>query len=395
MTDRVEPHSEDENVPIDAEFEPAPRPNRIRASGHPKLLVGFFITLVSLVGLGFAAVYFGLVPGLNGSSDKLDALRTEISDLRSGFEQANAEREALTSQLAQSNTDLAEQTQTLQALNSRNDVALRAIANIETRLDDLQTSLTKLQATPRIDPGTGETVITRPDQQTLDRIDAIERAITQFPSESTATQADTLSLSEDIATLRMEIDALTLRTADTPAPMDPQLDPIATPETASIDAALALSAIEAAARRGQAFQIGYEQLANAIPGDPSLPKLAPLSRTGAPTLAQLKSEFPSLATRALDAEARAIGGSTGWMRAIFGDGVTVRQAGQDNAADPLEQAERHLADDNLKAAVDEIETLAPGVQSVFTDWLDNAHQRLSLEEALEALRLTMIAKDLP
>ena len=83
------------------------------------------------------------------------------------------------------------------------------------------------------------------------------------------------------------------------------------------------------------------------------------------------------------------------MRSIFGDGVTVRREGETVLKDELEDAVKHLQAGDLDRTITQIEALDPAVQTVFTDWLDNARKRQMLEDTLEALRLTMISKDRP
>jgi len=162
-----------------------------------------------------------------------------------------------------------------------------------------------------------------------------------------------------------------------------------------------LSAIEAAARRGRPFQSGYRRMLAAMPDEPTVRALAPLAATGAPTFSDLREQFPPLRHQALDAEASAAGGRTSWMRSVFGDGIIVRREGEASAVTVLEAADAALARGDLSTAIaqidrlSKIDRLSTNIQPVFTDWLDNARHRQSLEDALEALRLTMIAKDRP
>lgn len=395
MTDTIDPHSDD-NAPIDAEFEPAPR-NASGKKGGFRLgwLPILVLSLIFLSAIGFAAASAGLIPGLNKRATAITTLEADITDLKTSLEQANADRASLTTKLQTATTAASTQARTLHALSDRTDAAFRSIAAIETSLDEIKVLIANQPTGPVTDPDTGEPATLTIDPQILTRLDTLERAMTSFQPDTAPPTGDTLTLSEDLAAMRAEIDALNLRLETPTEPQPAPVDVIAPPETSWADAALALSAIEAAARRGQPFQIGYQQLANAMPNDARLRTLAPIAATGAATLANLQSQFPDLSRRALDAEARSIGGSAGWMRAIFGDGVTVLRSEQDNAADTLNKANVHLANNNLRAAIGQLETLDPAVQSVFTDWLDNARNRQSLEDALQALRLTMIAKDRP
>ena len=64
-------------------------------------------------------------------------------------------------------------------------------------------------------------------------------------------------------------------------------------------------------------------------------------------------------------------------------------------ADQLNAAADALQAGDLSNAIQSVRVLDADLQPVFTDWLDNAEDRLLLEETLEALRLTMIAEERP
>ena len=81
------------------------------------------------------------------------------------------------------------------------------------------------------------------------------------------------------------------------------------------------------------------------------------------------------------------------MRSLFGDGIQVRQAGEETPGDQLGRAETMLERGELSDSIEQIRATDENVQAVFTDWLNNAEDRLLLEQTLEALRLTMIAED--
>ena len=83
------------------------------------------------------------------------------------------------------------------------------------------------------------------------------------------------------------------------------------------------------------------------------------------------------------------------MRGLFGDGIQVRQSGEVTTGDQLDAAAAALQVGDLGNAIQSVRALEANLQPVFTDWLDNADNRLLLEETLEALRLTMIAEERP
>jgi len=161
------------------------------------------------------------------------------------------------------------------------------------------------------------------------------------------------------------------------------------------EAALALSAIEAAARRGRPFLSAQQKLAAAMPGNDAVARLGPIAVQTVPTLSDLRASFPALVQTALDASARAEGGGSSWIRGVFGDGIQVRRQGEVTSSDHLDRARTALEAGELAESIEHIRAADPDVQPVFTDWLDNAENRHLLEQTLEALRLTMIAEERP
>ena len=132
-----------------------------------------------------------------------------------------------------------------------------------------------------------------------------------------------------------------------------------------------------------------------MPGYQASGRLAPLATDPIPTLSDLSGTLPELTDRALDQDARAAGTGNSWMRQVFGDGIQVRRDGELTTTDHLRGAETALAAGDLGTAIEQIRALDADLQPVFTDWLNNADNRLMLEQTLEALRLTMIAEERP
>ena len=131
----------------------------------------------------------------------------------------------------------------------------------------------------------------------------------------------------------------------------------------------------------------------AMPSNDAVTRLAPIAPKAIPPLSELRAAFPGLSREALNQAAKAEGGNTGWMRAVFGDGVQIRQQGVISDSDHLYNAASALDAGDLSETIEHIRSANAAVQSVFTDWLNNAEDRLTLEQTLEALRLTMIAEE--
>lgn len=387
MTDTTLPPDPDNNAPIDAEFEPAqPRPSLLAGRRGPNWLAFLILGGISLLSFALAAAAFGLIPGLKAGSGEIADLKAEIAVLKTERDMAQQARAEMVQKITNSDAKLS-------VLKSTLDDTSDALAVVENRIELVRDRVDDVAARPEIgatiDPETGEPVLTPVNPLVLDRLETLERAISTFPADEASTTGGADALLAQIAELRVEIESLR------EAGVQPNLPLLTESENLDADAALALSAIEAAARRGQPFQSGYQRLVSAMPDNRQVKALQPLAETGAPTLAELREQFSGLARRALDAEAARIGGGTNWMRSIFGDGITIRRADEDDAGNAIDKATISLSQGDLAAAITQIETLDTDVQAVFTDWLNNARKRQSLEDGLEALRLAMIAKDRP
>lgn len=402
MSDTPLPPATGDSAPIDAEFEPAapkpkePKPGKRSGPGWTAL------ALVSLLSLAIAAAASGFIPGLSQGEDQIEPLKTELAALKV---EENLNREAI----AKLNKDL-EQANDLQ----RQVRTYRA--QVDQRLDDLEGALSVLEtdlaalpaeadnsAAPTIE-GEANTADVSANADASDntqatdidtRLAALEGQlaglaipVAKGPERAQPLADEIEAIESDITALKERLDAVETELAETP-------DPIEARDNASAQAALALSAIEAAARRGRPFVAAHQRLDAALPGNAAVARLEPLATEAVTTLDELSKDFPDLISEALAADPVSNSGASGWMRSIFGDGVTVRRDGETVLKDELAAAAEHLQTGDLNRTIDQIEALDPAVQTVFTDWLDNARKRQTLEDTLEALRLTMISKDRP
>lgn len=406
MTDAPLPPAQPDEAPIDAEFEPATVQDepeavqthtKVKRSG-PGWGTAFLLGAVSLGSLGLAAFASGLVPGFAPKTAVVDDLKTQIAALQADRDIARTERAELGTVVERGKEMRRYVDRTIEGVEQK-------IADVNGALEVLEADLNEVRDTPVAaaapdivavtDAETGETVQMVADPAIVARIEALETAMTALQDVSVASGEAVIDteLAETVETLRSEIEALKAAQAARVTTESTTVTTEVEVDTSTTDAALALSAIEAAARRGQPFQSAYQKLAGAMPDAPVLRRLQPLSETGAPTYSDLREQFSALTTDALDAEAKADTSTPGWMRMVFGDGIKVRRDGEVAAEDVINAASDALADNDIRAALTQIDRLSPAVQSVFTDWRDSAEQRQSLESALDALRLTMIAKD--
>ena len=405
MSDTPLPPATGDSAPIDAEFEPAaPKSKKTKPDKRsgPGWTAFGGVTLISLVSLAIAAAASGFIPGLSKGEDQIEPLKTELAALKVE-ENLNREAIAKLNKDVERANELQRQVRTYRAeVDQRLNDLEGALGVLETDLAALPTSEVAPVAVTKENESSTEEIIAETDPsdnvQTADfeaRFTALEDQLAGLAL--SATQSDDMPLplndeleaiEADITALKERLDAVETELAETP-------DPIEMRNNANEQAALALSAIEAAARRGRPFVAAHQRLETALPGNAAVARLEPLSTEAVATLADLRRDFPDLTSEALAADPAGNSGASGWMRSIFGDGVTVRREGETVLKDQLDEAAKQLQAGDLGRTIDQIEALDPAVQTVFTDWLDNARKRQTLEDTLEALRLTMISKDRP
>jgi len=143
----------------------------------------------------------------------------------------------------------------------------------------------------------------------------------------------------------------------------------------------------------------YGELLGAIARDAAISIPAALengAKTGVPTMAQLRQDFPPAARRALKAsiEAQAQGNRwerfQAWLKAQVGARSLAPRQGDDPDA-ILSRAEAALRAGQLKKAVDLVQTLPPAGVAEMGDWLDAAKRRLAVQTALETFESALKA----
>lgn len=157
------------------------------------------------------------------------------------------------------------------------------------------------------------------------------------------------------------------------------------------EAALALSAIEAATRRGAGFESDYRALRNALPMNAEIKRLAPYV-SGVPALTALQAEFPAVRTAVLAAEVPETSGKLSWIDRVFGDAVSVRPANGKHTAvtKGLDAAAAALTAGDLAGSVQALSVLEGAAARAAEDWTRRANRRITLEEALEDVRLSLV-----
>ncbi len=160
-------------------------------------------------------------------------------------------------------------------------------------------------------------------------------------------------------------------------------------------AAYAVAAATDASRSSGPFPQAYSALEAALPGNPHVIALGPLSAKGAPTKDELRGEFDKIdleivrAARAADSG----GGIWGQLQSIFAQFIVVRRTGEGDTPDTIvERAGARLAADDLQGAVTELSRLRGPAGAKAEPWLKKARLRIEIDARLAAIRAELARK---
>ncbi|MEO0786099.1 MAG: hypothetical protein AAFY10_10405 [Pseudomonadota bacterium] len=370
--DTIDPDDISGEEPIDVEFREAPEPTKVkRGPGW----ISTFLMMLLAAGGGGALGYAGAerVPGLLGGGDNAsEQADFATTNALEGVERAQAEAAEETAEsLTALRQRLARAEGALEALQSAvDDDTSERLAALTARLDAIETL-----PTGSGEPG-AENAITRSLASALARVDRLESRLEDSETSTTegldALRADLVRIAEDVAAAR------SARASDS---------------NTIAEAALALSTIDAAARRGQDFAAAYSVLRRARPNSPTVAELAPIAETGAPTIEMLKASFEDVAEAVADTlEGDSGGGALGAAGRLFGDVVEVRspEAAADYAA--LDEARAALEREDLAGAISSLSRLEGEAGAAAASWIRQAGARRALERALDTLRLDLMVE---
>jgi uroporphyrinogen-III synthase len=311
------------------------------------------------------------------------------------------------------------------------------------RLDALEQDLATLRAAGQ-QPAQ---VTPAPDLSPLsERIAALEAKLSSAPAQS-APSADVAGLNEKIASLEARLTALQGQAPANGGAVDPaavdklsQENETLRSDVAALKAQLA-AVDQALTARGQdangvAFALAVGNLGGALSTarpfaaeltalgdlaakDPALAAqvkqltapLADRSATGVPTLVELQSGFPAAARAIVDAAKQAVPAAVenteaqswyqrpiGWLSSA-GDWlsrqVSVRPVGEVAGDDPgarVARAEVRLSQNDLAAAVKELDGLSGPAAAAAAPWLGEARARLAVDQVVSALQAAAVTR---
>ncbi len=156
---------------------------------------------------------------------------------------------------------------------------------------------------------------------------------------------------------------------------------------------LAVVELEQAARRSAPFSDALRSVVALAPKDQAISAalgvLANYAQVGAPSLAKLRREFPTIADRVVNADQEKPGS---WWQKVFDQLsglITVRRVGDVTGSTPgdiVARAEVMLQDNDLMGSVKALDDLKGGSATAAHAWLDQAKARLAVDRATAALR---------
>ncbi|AXE65643.1 hypothetical protein BBF93_16460 [Hyphomonas sp. CACIAM 19H1] len=353
MTDTSTPGQEPHAEPIDAHFEPAPDPLPANAKAAGPGWGGVAVAAIAAVLLGAAGGIFGRDLIVPQTSAALDQQLADLTAQQAEFERRLTEMPEASDELSSLIGEVSNNSRKLNELLA-SGAGIPAVESLTARIDALE----------RIEPGEGAT-----PAEALRTITALEARLSA-----------------------MEQAAATAAAAPVAAP-EPQAEP---EKDRQAEAALALSAIESAARRGTGFEADYRALRAAAPGNQTVRRLAPYV-SGVPTTSRLQADFTTMraavtAAGKTDAAAEQPQSQLSWLNRVFGDAVTVRPANkrENPVVATLDTASKALAAGDLSASVKALATLEGNAARAAQDWTREANRRITLEAVLEDVRLSLI-----
>ncbi|WP_291206025.1 hypothetical protein [Hyphomonas sp.] len=325
------------NGPIDAQFEPAPASSDKAARPAPGWL--------ALAGASAAAALIGAVAGIFGADLVRPSGNEDLARLEGQVAQVIAVQAAIDEKLSQpaaASAELAGLIRELDVVSRRLDQAIAAGGD--------PAALTDLN----------------------ERLDALE---------DRAPRADVRALTDRLASLEASAEAAAAKSS-------------AAIESSGnrAEAALALSAIEAATRRGTGFESDYRALRKALPQNETIKRLSPYV-SGATALTSLQAEFPKVRAAVLAAATPENKSSRlSWLDRTFGDAVSVRPVNgkHSETTKALDAAAAALTAGDLAGSVKALSGLDAAASRAASDWTQRANRRITLEIALEDVRLSLV-----
>ncbi len=363
---------------------------------------------------------------LEAAETRVEALLRDVERLGGQLQDADAEREALRTQLGEAESALeaagAQAPENL-ASSEELDAALRLLTEVESRLSEAEAALEA--AGEAVDPARVEQLeanlaalderVAAAEEQAataagLDqRVASMEAGITAIGGRQTtmeeqlgavrtqvgAVGARTEANSQAIEAAGDRANALSARADELDARLQAVESRVDQPEAARRAAlGIALASLSGAAAEGAPFEAELDAVARLAPDAANVEALEDAAETGVADANTLLERFRPAARAALKAEtAEASEGLWDRLWANASSVVTVRRTGAlegDGSEARLARAEAALENGNVAAAVAEVEALTGAAAEAMAGWLEEAQARARVNELIAGLRRTLL-----
>jgi len=376
---------------IDAEFEPVEA-----NSGEPKqprqrpawpLVWGLFIVAVlagGLLGIIGGKIFSAPIAQINDQqlAGKVETLTKQIEQISKKTQQAETALAKSQTSAESLQTQVTGLTEQLVAIRSEIPEPQDPVITTE-QIDDVLSRLQQLENRPLpIATNEGEidlTQLLQPFEQRLNQLENKPQSVTD--TSDILDRLQTLEQQETTQTKTVNLDAILNRLA--------KLETGIINNDQSAAKKLVLADLKLAAQGSEPFPVQYAAMDLQYAGNSKLQQLSGIAATGAPTRLQLAEQFQSLIPEILLQAAQPAddaGLGTKAVASLRGLVVVRRTDGKGSELEiTLNQVQSALANDNIDAAISQMQTLSGAPAKASENWLGQAIKRQKLEQIVSAL----------
>ena len=345
--------------------------------------------------IGFAAATFG-IPQVSSSSG--DDLSVQVGTNAEALAEQAALLDELQNQISTTPASGAGEVD-LGPITSSVDAVASDLSSIQGRVTELADGFALADSRlVALETSNGEGAGSAVVQSLEDRLAALEASSASLTDQLAALEGSIETLMPDgraamaaqLESFQSELDSVTEAARAEIATVQErasEIEAAAAEAEAQAKAAAALANIRAALENGSPFEAALADLSE-VPD-----ALSEVAKDGAPTLAELREEFPPLAREALalpqaaPEDAGAGDRLAAFLRRQTNARSLAPQEGDGTDA-VLSRVEAAVSEGSLSTALTELQSLPETAQAIFTNWVESAGQRQAAVDAVEALSST-------